>query len=532
MANILGLHFGHDSAAAIVKDGKLVSAISSERITRLKKSKGISKLVLDYVLKEANLTLNEIDVIAFSDYFKDEFDETFRLFNNSNQPYTAFSQTLFGNQTYEALYFQVLDKRIKAIAIPHHLAHCASAFFTSPFKKSLCFSMDSSMGYLASCSNLCYGDGQKITGLYCPAIMVGNLYAHFTVQLGLGDPLFKAGSLMGLASYGKPISRIVKNIHSYVERCYFQDEFRYDAEFAAIWEEISGIEGKLNLNLFHTRLARDIAATVQLIFEESVLFMLKNLKEHPSETELCLSGGSFLNCNLNSRIRNETRFKNIHLFPACGDDGVAVGAALYVSHEMLNEPRYQYKNSDIMYLGAAQEKMDFDYERIAKSILDGKIVGWFNGRSEFGPRALGNRSILADPRNAHNRELLNFVVKKREWFRPFAPSVLEEETQQWFDFSGKSPFMLFTSGVIAPHSIPAVTHVDSSARMQTVSEGDNPEYYNLIKTFHKLSGLPLVLNTSLNLNGEPLVETEADAQRLFRKSDLDVMVINGEVFEK
>ncbi len=275
----------------------------------------------------------------------------------------------------------------------------------------------------------------------------------------------------------------------------------------------------------------DLAASIQLLFEESILKSIKNF-DYKINNNLCLSGGSFLNCNINSRIINETNYKNVHHFPACGDDGIAIGAALYLSHHIFDQNRNNYSDREICYLGKKYDDIEVDYKYIAKLLSNNKIIGWFFGESEFGPRALGHRSILADPRNYHNRELLNFYIKNREWFRPFAPVVLEDECDKWFDLNIRSPFMLYTCNVKNPNKIPAVTHVDNSARVQTINENMNPQYFKLLTEFFKLTNVPVLINTSLNGNGEPILETEEEAIEYFNNSNLDAIVINGKIYEK
>lgn len=471
MSTILGLNFGHDGSVCIIKDGKLEAAIATERITRNKKQTGFTDEVIDYILKSTNITLDDIDCVATND----------------------FKQEVFGND-YLVDTFTIKNKEFKTYIISHHLAHCASAYYTSPFSDAYCFSMDCSMGKLEANSLVAYGKGNKLVAEYCPGTMVGVLYGEVTEKLGLGPALHKAGTTMGLASYGTP----------------------FEFDFKSYTDDI---KHKMN-----------VAATVQDVFEKEVLYHINELKDKTSN--LCLSGGSFLNCNANSKIVTNSKFKNFHHFPACGDDGTSVGSALYVAHHILNEPRYEYEVQDLCYTGGKYQSQTPDYEYIAKQLANGKIIGWFQGRSEFGPRALGNRSILADPRNFHNRELINHVVKNREWFRPFAPVVLEEYYQDWFDFPISSPYMLYTAQVKQPEKIPAVTHVDGSARFQTVTEQSNFQYYNLIKEFEKLTKVPVLLNTSLNGNGEPILETEEQAEKFFKNSHLDLMVINGTVLNR
>lgn len=471
MTTILGLNFGHDGSVCLVKNGRLESAIATERITRKKKDSSFNDDVIDYVLESTNTSIEEIDCIATND----------------------FKQQIFGNE-YLVDTLKIKDKEFKTYIIPHHIAHCASAYYTSSFKNAYCFSMDCSMGKVEANSLIAYGQGNKLTARYCPASMVGVLYGEVTEKLGLGPALHKAGTTMGLASYGTP----------------------FDFDFKSYSDNI---KDKMN-----------IAATVQDVLEKEALHILQQL-ENDSDN-LCLSGGTFLNCNANSKIVQNSKFKNFHHFPACGDDGTSVGSALYVAHHILNLPRSDYQIQDLCYTGKDYSVKTPDYSYLSKEIANGKIIGWFQGRSEFGPRALGNRSILADPRNYHNRELINNVIKNREWFRPFAPVVLEEYYQEWFDFPITNPYMLYTARVKQPEKIPAVTHVDGSARFQTINQQTNPHYYKLVKTFGELTGVPVLLNTSLNGNGEPILETEQEAKEFFKNSNLDLMVVNGEILNK
>jgi len=466
MANILGLNFGHDGSVCLVKDGKLEFAISTERITKVKKQSGFTDEIINYVLDSCGVTLDDIDCVATND----------------------FKQEVFGNHYLVDNIF-IQGKEFKCYIIPHHLSHCASAYYTSPYDEAYCFSMDCSMGKPEANSLIAYGRGKNLKAMYCPGEMVGVLYGEVTEKLGLGPALHKAGTTMGLSSYGTP----------------------FDFDYQSYTDDIKH--------------KMDVAASVQNLFENRVLNVLDDIDQESDN--LCLSGGSFLNCNANSEIVRKSKFKHFHHFPACGDDGTSVGSALYVAHHILGEARYNYDVKDLCYTGRDYQGQTPDYDYIAKQLADGKIIGFFQGRSEFGPRALGNRSILADPRNFHNRELINHVVKNREWFRPFAPVTLEECYQDWFDFPIPSPYMLYTAQVKQPEKIPAVTHVDGSARFQTVTEESNKHYYEIIKAFGKLTGVPVLLNTSLNGNGQPILETEEDAREFYKNSKLDMMIVNG-----
>ena len=522
---ILGLHYGHDGSACIIKNGKLVSAVSSERVTRKKKFQGVTQEVIDYVLEQAGVDFEEIDYIALADYDSHSSYDTLALSKYQT------SGTVFGNEV-EELYGVLRGKHFKTYVVPHHLAHCASAYYTSNFDSSWCFSMDSS-GYRVPCNSLvAFGQGNKLTAEYCPGLMVGWSYAMFTYFLGLGNPVHKAGSTMGLASYGSVLPKVTENIDKYVRYSYCNEGDNFEQKSVDLWNEITGTNKQWEKHESYSRQGQDVAASIQYIFEQSILDCVKKIENNSIEN-LCLSGGSMLNCNANSLIKTQSQFKNLHHFPACGDDGIGVGAALYVAHHIFDEPRHNYKTEEICYLGKPIDKeQEPDYEKIAELLDQGKVVAWFMGGSEYGPRALGHRSILADPRDFHKREILNFVVKNREWFRPFAPMVLEDQCSEWFDFEGTSPYMLYTAQVKRPRDIPAVTHIDGTARMQTVNKQTNPEIHKLLTEFYRRTGVPILINTSLNGKDEPILETVADALRFFENTAVDAMVLNGKLILK
>jgi carbamoyltransferase len=435
----------------------------------------------------------------------------------------------------------ILGFETKLISIAHHMGHCAATYYTSNFDNAICFSMDSSGGHPDNNSFVAIGSNNKLFAQDIPGIMVGMAYADFTLYTGVGNPLYKAGSLMGLASYGQADKEIINNIDQYIKESYFplikskkyknsvgKDYFEY---YLDLWKKLSKQDELFKTSSKKNKKQMNIAASIQYLFENTILDTVNNIKNNEIQN-LCLSGGSMLNCNANTVIKKNGKFKNIHHFPACGDDGNSVGAALYVAHHVYDEPRYKYEYKDLMYLGKKYEYIEPNYNKIAKMISEGKIIAWFMGGSEFGPRALGARSILADPRNQHNRELLNFVVKNREWFRPFAPVVLEEESEKWFDFDGPSPFMLYTAQVLQPEKIPAVTHFDGSARMQTINKNTNEPYYNLVKEFFNITGIPMLINTSLNGKDQPILETPEDAINFLKNNDVDALVLNGELILK
>ena len=541
MSIVIGLSLGHDGAIALVKDGRLVAAIARERVSRVKKQTGVSRAELDYVLDFAGVGMADITAVAFAAYhyapdnyiklyLPDGQEVTHHLFDHPSGVFTQQLQT------------QIDGRRVPAIFVQHHLSHCASTFYTSPFERAACFSLDSSMLRPEACSIFAYGSELEVHPLYCPGLMIGNAYNIFTSKLGLGDGLFKAGTTMGLASYGQILPMARENWQrygqSYYARAFQENDFIFIDQ---MWSELSGLPPHQGFSKEQSdkQPAMDIAASLQFVFEETIVQAAQALYDKTknfSDGNLCLSGGSFLNCNTNSAILDRTEFANVHLFPGCGDDGTAVGAALYVAHHLMKAPRRPYEPEEIAYLGRSYPETELgeplNFDVVIETIADGGVVGWFQGRSEFGPRALGNRSILADPRNPGMRDHINNNVKRREWFRPFAPMVMEEHVAEWFEFDRPSPFMLFTAAVREPDRLPAISHVDGSARIQTVSPTSNPRIYELLKRFKAVTGVPVLLNTSLNVNSEPLVETPEDALRFWEGSPVSLMVIGDRMLRR
>ena len=524
---ILGFHGGHDGSLALVKNGKLIAAISKERITRIKKDQnGNDEHFIKKFLELNNFTLNDITHITFCD---DISQNTFFKFYKNNEPQiNLHGQTI--TKPHEELIAKFNDKELPAYHIHHHLSHCAYSFYTSNLDKAICLSMDSSFGYPHAFSNTAIGNREKIKLHKCPELDVGNLYNIFTEKLGLGPGLYKAGTTMGLASYGT-ILKFVKDSWDEYTGPYYEE----------YWSKISGLPAKESFSEMEkdSQKAMNIAATLQHIFEQAIMREVNKLydeikKEHGEN--ICLSGGSFLNCNVNTKIQRESKFKNVHVSPACGDDGLAAGCALYVAHNILGEKRIKYENHEIMYLGgdydAPQIGEPYNATKVANMLNEGKIIAWYQGRSEFGPRALGNRSLLANPAIKNMKDILNYKIKKREWFRPFAPSILEEDYKDWFDNPDPSPYMLFTSKVKKPETTPSITHIDNTARIQTVNKQDNPKYYELINEFKKITQIPMLLNTSLNINGEPIVETPEDAIRFLKETKADALVLKDRLIEK
>jgi len=540
---ILGLNFGHDGAAALVVDGKLKSAISRERITREKKAAGICQSTITYITEDNGITLEDIDAVAFSSYFfkpQDLSSTSFiKFFSKEGQRITSNLAHLISGIPFEEYIIEIGGIRKPAFLIQHHLAHLAAAFYTSPFEKAACFSLDASGVHPEYCSLFATGHDNHLHYYYCPGLMFGNVYSVFTERLGIGPGLTKAGTTMALAAFGtrKEYSEEWKtDFSSWYERK-FQPSDAVHTQY--LWSKWTGLPPFKSYpsSKDPSQEVKNHAASLQYMFERALVDWACKLHEETKSFNggnLVLSGGSFLNSDANMKILKESPFERIHLFPACGDDGTAPGAALYLNHALLKKARHNYEAKDYMYLGKNYTSaMDnLDYHSVAKDISEGKIVAWFQGRSEFGPRALGNRSFLADPRSQSIKQKMNDKIKHREWFRPFAPAVLSEDVKDWFDLDFESKLMLFITKILKPEIIPAVSHVDNSARVQTVNENDNSKFYKLIKCFKEITDVPILLNTSLNDNNEPLVETPEDAKKLFESSETDTLVIGNEVFRK
>ena len=608
---IVGLHMGHDASVSIIKDGKLIYSGAMERFSRVKKEFRISKQVFLDILGAYGLTLDDIDYITMGFWWKDfidwmdiyspldqdypfnsfgtysqnsrilnhledeprvektEYGYTLpRIIDRMNYPFVSWQHT-FRNCLELNIRIEDYDRTIKGFYVDHHTSHAASTFYTSPFEEAAIFTADASMHDHSSCSGYFIGKGTWLDTFRYPGYMMGNFYDAATEWLGLGPGTLKAGTLMGLAAYGKVSKKAQDNWkkwtcpiwqrnlpeedHRYVEWLFSQITGRFpyvrsqrkeilleepgSEHYTKEWQKVFTKEEST------TQEVMNYAADVQYITERSLVEYSQNLFE---ETEpfnggnLCVAGGLFLNCNANYKIQTETGFKNMHMFPACGDDGISAGSALFVNHHILRNPRVDYKNHELSYLGfeynyqpiTSYQAHDLDINKIASAIAKSQIVCWYNGGSEFGPRALGSRSFLADPRNPKMKDILNSRVKFREWFRPFAPIILNEHKEEWFDMDFESPFMLHTVPCKKPNEIPSAVHIDNTARVQTLRQEDNPKLYEVIQKYYYITQVPVVLNTSLNVKGEPIVENPYDALKLFEESDVDILVINDKMYFK
>ncbi|WP_119418722.1 carbamoyltransferase family protein [Desertibaculum subflavum] len=591
---ILGLSaFYHDSAAALVEDGRIVAAAQEERFTRKKHDSGFPHRAVDYCLAEAGVALKDVDYVAF-------YDKPFLKFERLLETYLAFAPRGFPSFVKamplwlkEKLFQKKLLKDELKQAAPdfdwetrllfgeHHQSHAASAFFPSPFEEAAILTMDG-VGEWATTS-LAHGRGNRLEILreiHFPHSL-GLLYSAFTYYTG-----FKVNSgeykVMGLAPYGEPkyAQAILDNLIDLKP----DGSFRLDMSYFDYCTGLRMTNAKFDAlfggparqpEQWMTQREMDLAASVQAVLEEVVLRLAKSLAAETGQKNLCLAGGVALNCVANGKILRAGDFQRLWIQPAAGDAGGALGAALNAYHQFQDGARQLNGALDGMagsYLGPAYSQAEIeqrltaagarfasvDDAKLIAETVDGlvaeKAIGWFQGRMEFGPRALGGRSILGDPRSPSMQKTLNLRVKYRESFRPFAPSVRREDVADWFELDADSPYMLLVADVVAPRrrqmtaeeqalfgidklnvprsEIPAVTHVDYSARIQTVHAETNPRYHALLTAFKQRTGCPVLVNTSFNVRGEPIVCTPEDAFRCFMGSDIEMLVVGNCILRK
>ena len=591
---ILGVSaFYHDSAAALIDGGRIVAAAQEERFTRKKHDSGFPARAIQYCLDEAGVAMADVDYVAF-------YDKPFLKFERLLETYVAFAPRGFKSFKMaipvwlkEKLFqkdllrkqFQGFDPEFdwqgKLLFAEHHQSHAASAFFPSPFEDAVVLTMDGVGEWATTSVAMGHGNGLDVVKEIHFPHSLGLLYSAFTYYTG-----FRVNSgeykVMGLAPYGEPAYKdlILDNLLDLKEDGSFrldQGYFDYCTGLRmtnARFDELFGGPARGADELL-TQKHMDLAASVQAVTEEVVLRLTRGLARETGSRNLCLAGGVALNCVANGKVLRDGAFDNIWVQPAAGDAGGALGAALTAHHFFQGQPRQADGAADSMrgsYLGPAFEQADIEarltaagaefrvldddavLDATAEALADGKAVGWFQGRMEFGPRALGARSILGDPRSASMQKTLNLRVKYRESFRPFAPSVLREDVAEWFEIDADSPYMLMVADVVAnrrrtmtadedalfgidklnvPRSdIPAVTHVDYSARVQTVHADTNPRYHALISRFKERTGCPVLVNTSFNVRGEPIVCTPEDAFRCFMGTDIEVLVCGNCFLEK
>lgn len=602
MKRILGISaFFHDSSAVLLEDGKIIAAVQEERFTREKHTEKFPINSIKYCLEAGNIELDELDAIVF-------YEKPFLKFERLIETYYTFApkgilsflkampswlnEKLFLKKTIKDELSKIgfYDrKRTKLLFSEHHLSHAASAFFSSPYNESAILTIDG-VGEWTTAS-IAMGSNNSINilkELHFPH-SVGLLYSAFTYFLGFS---VNSGEykLMGLAPYGNPnhcetlrfIDIIKKSLVDIKEDGSIrinQKYFTYATGLKMVrlnkWEHLFGIKcRKAEDEILQSH--SNLAFAIQKVTEEIVLKMAQTAKSLTNSTNLCLAGGVALNCVANGVLLRSNIFKNIFIQPASGDAGGALGAALSVNFMYYENPRISDEKNDIMqgaFLGPNFSNRDIeklnrktlaefqhynDFDELSKNVADliskGNIVGWFQGRMEFGPRALGNRSILGDARNNEMQKKLNLKIKNREGFRPFAPSVLSEDAHTFFDLSEKSPYMLIVANInneikhevskdyedfdfwkklyVQRSDVPAITHVDFSARVQTVHKETNPKYHQLISDFKTLTGCPLIVNTSFNVRGEPIVCSPEDAYICFMSTDMDYLVINDYLYCK
>jgi len=593
MTKIIGISaFYHDSAASLIEDGIIVAAAQEERFSRKKHDDRFPINAIKFLLENSNYSLNEIDKIIF-------YEKPFLKFERLLETYIAFSPKGF-KQFSKAIpiwlkeklfqkkqiinYLKEIDNSFlpknKILFSEHHFSHAASAFYPSPFNKAVILTADG-VGEWAT-TTVAVGNGNNIEmkkEIEFPHSL-GLLYSAFTYYTG-----FKVNGgeykLMGLAPYGEPrfVKTILDNLIDVKDDGSFrlnQDYFDYATGLTMTNKKFNNLFGRLPRNPENDDISQfhmDIGASIQKVTEDIMLKIARNLRTEYGIENLCLAGGVALNCVANGKILKEKIFKNIWIQPAAGDAGGSLGAALGYWH---NELQMERSNKSIDSMKCSYLGPEYSHEKIKEILVDiganflslandklldftsdklaeGKAVGWFQNKMEFGPRALGGRSILGDARSPEMQKKLNLKVKFRESFRPFAPAVLLEDVNEWFDLESESPYMLLVGKVkedklidqtsdqklakgleklnIARSKIPAVTHVDNSARIQTVT-AENGIYYDLIKSFKKKTGCPVIVNTSFNVRGEPPVNTPIDAYKCFMATDLDLLVLGNCVMEK
>ncbi len=559
--NILGLSaFYHDSAAALIKDGKLIAAAQEERFTRKKHDFSFPINAINYCLKETGITVQDLDYVGFYDKpfikFERILSTYIATFPRSFPSFLKAMPLWMGEKLWAP---QEIKKKLNyekdILFIEHHLSHAASAFFQSPFKEAAILTLDG----VGEWTTAAYGVGKGKSIELLKEIKfphsLGLLYNAFTYYLG-----FRVNSdeykVMGLAPYGKPkyYDLIMEKLVHVKEDGSFRLNMKYFAFDYGLkmtnrnFDKLFGGPRRRPETPI-TQKEQDLAASIQKATEEIVLLAAKHLRKTTNQKKLCMAGGVALNCVANGRILREAGFDDIFIQPAAGDAGGAVGVASYIYYALLGNERTSSMKHP--YLGPAFSKDDIkryldtsgiEYEyldtralvnKVSQLLVDKKVIGWFQDRMEFGPRALGARSIIADPRNPDAKETVNAKIKFREEFRPFAPTVLEDKASEYFELDKPSPFMLLVAQVKEDKRIiPSVTHVNGSARIQTIDKEHHPVYYELINEFYKKSGCPVILNTSFNLRGEPIVCTPHEAFLCFMRSGLDYLVLGNFVLDK
>lgn len=590
---ILGIScFYHESAAALIKDGEVIAASGEERFSRKKHDSGFPKLAVEFCLKQAGISIKQVDYVVF---YEKPFWKFQRILFSTIASY-PFAIGLFAKAMTawfsEKLWVRsILTKELKKINpkkilfVPHHISHAASAFYASGFEKSAVLTMDGVGEWTTTAYGLGKGNKLAIFKEMRFPNSLGLLYSVFTAFLGfeVNDGEYK---VMGMAPYGKPkyLSKVKKLTHVFPDGSfemnmkYFSYHRSFSKSYSSEFVKLFGKPREKDLHFFtkksgypsyfgkktkdYEKLCKlnqhyaDIAASIQLFTEEIILKLAQTVRQKTNQENLCIAGGVGLNSVANGRLLREGPFKKIFVQPASGDDGGALGAALYVYHNILGKKKRKFVQLH-SYFGKRYSKKEIEdflkkkkiaYKKfnlqkmvpfLAQEISKGKVIGLFSGRAEWGPRALGSRSILADPRSAEMKDIVNTKIKFREPYRPFAPVVLEEKASEYFELDNLNHQDLtrFMLGVFPVKKdkkkiIPAVTHADGSARLQIIGRKQNPLYYDLIKEFGKKTGVYVLMNTSFNLKGEPIVNSPQEAFNTFKTSGLEYLVLENFVVAK
>ncbi|MGE0453512.1 MAG: carbamoyltransferase [Vicinamibacteria bacterium] len=560
--HVLGIScYYHDSAAALLRDGVVLAACQEERLSRKKHDSDFPARAVKYVLREAGIGPGDLDAVGFYDKPLLKFERMLSTYVATFPASFSSFRTAMPVWIKEKLWVPShIRRELKPYSGPiyfaeHHMSHAASCFLVSPFDEAAILTVDGVGEWATASFGVGKGSDIKMFKEIRFPHSLGLLYSAFTYYLG-----FKVNSaeykVMGLAPYGKPVhaERILREMVHLNQDGSFKLDMKYfdyhrglRMTNAAFDEFFGGPPRKPETWMAEREF--DIAASVQKVCEEIVLRMVRHIHEETGLTNLCMAGGVALNCVANGRVIRETPIKHLFVQPAAGDAGGAVGVAHWIYNTLKKQPRGEAWSH--AYLGPAYTDQEIKtyldgagarYHELARSELlsrtaahlaGGNVVGWFQGRMEFGPRALGGRSILADPRDPKMRDTLNMKIKFREGFRPFAPSVIAEKCAEWFELEAESPYMLLVAPVReGKRTIPSVTHVDHSARIQTVRRDTSPLYYDLIAEFEKLTGVPLLINTSFNVRGEPIVCTPHDAYLCFMRTNMDQLVLGPYLLDK
>ncbi len=589
---ILGIScYFHDAAAALLRDGHLIAAAEEERFTRKKHDYEFPQNAIDFCLKTGGISAADLDYVVFFEKPFVKFERlllsSMQTFPRSHKVFREAMVTWFGDKLWIK---HLLQNRLgvpasKVFFSEHHLSHASSAFFCSPYEEAAILTVDGVGEWTTASFGIGKGSNIRLTKEIRFPHSIGLLYSAFTAFLGfeVNEGEYK---VMGMAPFGTP--KYVDKVHKLIRfgkdgsfelnMDYFSFHYSTDRTFNGRFVDLFGKPRDSKMHFFtpstgfpvyfgdrpanfddlgkENQHYADIAASIQAVTEEAMLQMANALHAETGLKKLCMAGGVALNSVANGRILRETEFEEIYIHPAAGDSGGAIGAALYAYHAILGKPRgfvmeHAYwgeehgpdaietflKETNIRHERIENE--DTLLNRAATHLCDGKVIGWFQGRFEWGPRALGNRSILADPRRTDMKDIVNVKIKFREPFRPFAPSVLAEKTEDYFHLRDApthypARFMLYVVNVRDEKKdvLPAITHVDGTGRLQTVRKELNPRYYKLIEKFGDATGVPVILNTSFNLKGEPIVNTPAEAYSTFSRSGMDILVLGDYIIEK